>query len=365
MFEDRTQEQIKTEMLADINPATGLSSMAGGFADAVVGAAARQISELYQALPAVVSMLFVDETSGGYLDLVGQTYFNITRRAGTKARCFATFTGAPGTLVPPGTVFLTATGLQFALVYQVRIWESGTAESLLEAVEAGEAYNIGPGELTNMWVNYPGLESYVNQQASGGTDEETDQQLYARIDEARKRPRTSGNGWDYRGWALEVEGVGAAKVVEQPQGPGTVEIMVADSTFHPADEQIRAAVMNRIAARRTVGGKTLGRAPTALEVAVAAGVTINQAVTTINEVSEQFQAELADYLHGLVEAKYGKIYYEPREDGPYTLRYNRVLSILLTIQGVEDFSVLTVNGGTADLVIQANQVPVLGEVSVT
>ena len=71
MFEDRTTEQIKKEALVEINPATGLSSMAGSFADSVIGPAARRVSELYKALPAVLSMLFVDPTSGRFLDLVG------------------------------------------------------------------------------------------------------------------------------------------------------------------------------------------------------------------------------------------------------------------------------------------------------
>ena len=365
MFEDRTQEQIKAEILAQINSETGLSSMAGSFADAVVGAAARQISELYQALPAVVSMLFVDETCGGYLDLVGQDYFNLTRRAGTKARCAVSFTGSPGLVVPAETAFLTAGGLVFRLTADVRLDAVGVGAGTLEADNVGAAYNIGPGTLTGMWINLPGLESYVNQQATGGTDEETDRQLYARIDEARKRPATSGNGWDYRGWAMAVEGVGAAKVVELAQGPGTVGVTVVDSAYCPVSAQIIAAVADRIAASRPVGAAPSVSPPVSLTVNVAAAVTINSAVTTIDEVLEQYQAGLEDYLHGLVDAKYGKIYYGPEEDGPYTLTYNRVLAILLTIQGVEDFSALTVNGGTADLTIQAHQVPVLGEVSVT
>lgn len=365
MFEDRTQEQIKTEMLADINPATGLSSMAGGFADAVAGAAARQLSELYQALPAVVSMLFVDETSGGYLDLVGQTYFNITRRSGTKARCSVTFTGAPGTVVPKGTVFLTASGLQFSLLSQATLGQSGTAEGQLEAAEVGEAYNIGPGALTGMWVNLPGLESYVNQQASGGTGDETDSQLYARIDEVRKRPPTSGNGFDYRRWAMEVDGVGAAKIVELAYGPGTVEVMVVDSTYAPAPNHIINAVAYQIFVSRPVGAKPTVCAPAVLEVTVAADVTINQAVTTINQVKETFSAALEAYLHSQIEAKYSAIYYEPENDVPYILMYSRIRTMLLSIQGVVDFASLTVNGGTENLTIQANQVPVLGEVSVT
>lgn len=49
----------------------------------------------------------------------------------------------------------------------------------------------------------------------------------------------------------------------------------------------------------------------------------------------------------------------------YPLLYNRVLAMLLTIDGVENFSTLTVNDGTEDLSIPADHVPVLGEVTVT
>ena len=364
MFEDRTQENIKAEALAEIEPATGLSPMAGGFADAVIGPAARQVSELYQALPAVVSMLFVDETSGGYLDLVGSDYHNLTRRAGTKARCAVTLTGEAGAVIPAETVFLTAGGLRFVLLAQVTLGQNGTAVGQLEAAEVGEAYNIPPGSLTGMWVNLPGLESYVNTQAEGGTDDETDQQLYRRIDEARKRPTTSGNGWDWRRWAMEVEGVGEAKVVELAEGAGTVGVTLVDSAFAPASPEMVEAVEAHIMENKPVGAVPLVTAPGALTVTVAAAVTIS-ASTTLDEVGRQFEEALETYVAGLIQAKYGQIYYGPEEDLPYTLVYNRVLAALLTIEGVTNFSTLTVNGGTADVTIQANQVPVLGEVSVT
>ena len=43
----------------------------------------------------------------------------------------------------------------------------------------------------------------------------------------------------------------------------------------------------------------------------------------------------------------------------------RVLALLLTIPGVQNFTSLTVNGGTEDITIPASSVPVVGEVSVT
>ena len=90
MFEDRTTENLKKETLAEIEPATGVSSMAGSYADATVGPLCQAVSRLYKALPGVLSMLFVDESSGRFLDLVGGDYFDLTRREGTKARCSVT-----------------------------------------------------------------------------------------------------------------------------------------------------------------------------------------------------------------------------------------------------------------------------------
>ena len=148
MFEDRTQANIKAEALALLSPEAGVSALAGSYADATLGAVAGQLSELYQVLPAVVSMLFVDESSGPYIDLVGKTYFNITRRPGTKARCSITLNGDAGTILPAGTVFLTRSGLEFILMEAVTIPQGGTAEGTLEAAEAGAAYNVGAGEIT-------------------------------------------------------------------------------------------------------------------------------------------------------------------------------------------------------------------------
>ena len=96
MFEDRTTENIKREALAEIDPAAGVSTMAGSYADAIAGPLCRRVSEFYKTLPGVLSMVFVDPSSGPFLDLVGRDYFNLTRREGTRARCSVTLTGTPG-----------------------------------------------------------------------------------------------------------------------------------------------------------------------------------------------------------------------------------------------------------------------------
>lgn len=363
MFEDRTTANIKKEALEELSPATGISAMAGSFADASIGAAARVTSEFYQALRAVPSMLFVDPNSGQFLDLVAGDYFNMTRRSGTVATCSMDLFGAPGTLIQRGTVFLTAEGLRFATTVAVTIGADGRAVCTLQAAENGAAYNIAAGALVSMWINIPGLTSYYNTEATGGTDDETGEQLYERIDGARKRPRTSGNGWDYRGWALEIDGVGEAKIVELAFGAGTVGITLVDSTYAPASPEKVEAVLQNILRKKPIGAAPTVEAAKAVEISVSATVTL--AGTTTEVVKEALTAALQNYFKTLIDNKYQRIYYKPSEDLPYTVVYNRILALLLTIPGVDNFSSLTVSGAEEDISIPADSIPTLGEVTVT
>lgn len=364
MYEDRTPERIKAEALAKIEGSAGLSAMAGGFADAVIGPVAEEISKAYMALSAVPSMVFPDEGSGGYIDLVGEQNYNITRRSGTRAVCDMRFTGEPGVTVPQGTTFLTAGGLAFALTAQVTLGEGSTASGRLEAALAGSAYNVGAGTITRMYANLAGLTGFTNGEAAGGTDPESDAALLARVKERARRPATSGNGYQYRQWAMEVPGVGNAKVVELPEGPGTVGLTLVDGNYGGASAEIVAAVEAHIAGERPVGALVSVQTAEEAPVTVAAAVALAPG-GDLGAVRETFTAALQAHIHGLIDGKYTPVYYKPEDDRPYTLLYNRVLALLLSTQGVENFTALTVNGGTADVVFQPGQIPALGEVAVT
>ena len=355
MFEDRTTENLKKEALAEISPSLGISTMAGSYADAVVGPLAQAVSRLYKALPAVLSMLFIDPGSGPFIDLVAQDYHSLQRREGTKARCNIVLTGKGGTVIPVGTVFLTAAGLQFSLLEAVAIPLSGSAVGTLEAAQEGAAYNVPPGAIDRMFVNLSGLDSYENTQGAGGTDQESDEALYLRVVDARQRPAVSGNGWDYRRWALEVEGVGEVKIVELRDGPGTVGLTLADSEFQTPTEEILD--------NKPIGATPTVRAAQSVEITVRA--TVITLGTTVEEVRGELEVRLREQFQRMIQTKYKTIYYGPEEDKSYSLLYNRVLALLLSIDGVDTFTSLTVNDSLQDIVIPADSIPVVGEVYVS
>lgn len=350
MFEDRTPETIKREVLEAIaaDARAEVSTIEGSYTDVLVGPLALEHSKVYQALSAVLAIAFPDEASGGYIDMEGGKY-GIYRKAGTRARADMTLSGKAGVTVPAGTVFCTPDGLEFALPEDILL-SGGTDACTVEAVEAGSAYNVGAGELSQMIQTISGLESWDNTAAAGGTDEESDDALFARIDAYRKRPATSGNPAHYEQWALEVPGVGAALVIRTWDGPGTVKVIVADSNMAPAAEAIVEAVAAHIGEEQPIGAELTVVSAQALEITVAAAAVLDGSAT-LEQVKAAFAVSLTEYLRGLAFS------------APSVL-YNRVGYLLLSVPGVTDHTGLTLNGGTANVPIAKGQVPVLGEVTV-
>lgn len=344
MFENLTVEKIKKDILDRAGLA--LETREGGFLDTLVGPVAVELWKLYQAMNAVVPIAYVDESSGGYIDL-RCAEFGLERKPGTLARAVMTLGGKAGTVVPKGTGFLTEAGLEFDLEEAVKL-TGGADTGMVVAAQVGTAYNVGAGELGQMVVTIPGLESWENAAAVGGTDPESDGALVGRLYERLQKPATSGNVSHYEQWAKEVAGIGAAKVTPLWAGPGTVKVLVVGPEQEPVTEEKAAECAAHIEGLRPIGAAVTVESAQGLAVNVAAKVNTDGSVT-VEQVAERFRESLDAYLKSIAFRQ-------------YTLLYNRVAFLLLDIEGVVDYTVLTVNGGEENVVIGAEQVPVLGEV---
>lgn len=347
MFESITPESIKAAILAEAGDS--LETREGSFLDSMAGPAAVEIWKVYQAMNAVISIAFPDESAGGYLDLEGAKY-GITRKPGTRARCTMTLTGTAGSTIPAGTVFLTLEGLEFALLEDVLL-TGGSDTGTAEATEIGSAYNVEGGAITRMVTTVTALSAWTNASATGGTDPESDAALYERIRDFRSRQATSGNAYHYEQWAMEVAGVGGAKIFPLWNGAGTVKVVLVDADMEPASSEIVAAAAAHIEAERPIGATVTVAAAQSLSIHVAAKLTLDGS-TTLPEVKAVFASELDAYLKTLAFRT-------------SILRYNQVAYLLLSLPGVLDFTSLTLNGGTGNVSIGAEQVPALGEVTLT
>ncbi len=347
MYENYTLESIKADILDQMT--STIDKREGSFTNDMISAVAYEIWKVYQSLDGIVPIAFVDETSGQYIDRRCLEY-GITRKSGTKSTAAITLSGTDGTVIPEGKVFQTADGLQFVNDMEVTIID-GTANSTVTAVEIGEEYNVDAGTITLQIVSLSGLTAVTNEQATGGTAPETDAALVARLYDFLQNTATSGNTSHYRQWALSVDGVGAAKVTPLWNGAGTVKVLVVGSDNQPVDSTIVDACAAHIKDNRPIGAEVTVISASGLSINIATTISIDSS-TNVEAVQTEFSNTLDTYLKSIAFSQ-------------YTLVYNRIAYMLLDIDGVIDYSLLTINEGTENITIDDDEVPVVGTIEVS
>lgn len=350
-FDSLTPEGVQDMLRAFIEDDLGLYAGEGGLLNIILAPGAYVFWEGLQALRAQVPISFVDETSGAYIDKAAAGY-GITRKPGTAAGVDVTFTGTAGASVPAGTICVTADGLCFATDEALTLGEGGSGTVSATADEVGAVYNIPAGAVVSTQEAVTGVTGVTNTQAAvGGTDPESDAALFARLDAYRKTPPTSGNDRHYHQWALEVNGIGAAAVIRCWDGPGTVKVIVADMELRPVEEDKVDEVAAYIETQRPVTAEVTVESAAGVGVQVAVTVETDGTVSKSNTV-QALTDRMAEYL--------GTLAFQPEAE----IVYNRVLSFVMELEGVTDCSGLTVNGGTVNVPLDADEVPLLGTVTV-
>ena len=351
-FDSLTPEGIQDMLRAFVEDELGLSTAEGTLLQIILAPGAYVFWEGLQALRAQVPISFVDETSGSFIDKDAAGY-GITRKPGTAASVTLTFTGSAGTTIPAGTLCVTQDGLGFATDEDLTLGEDGSGTVTATADAVGTAYNVPVGAIVSTQQAVSGVTSLTNEAAAaGGTDPETDAALFARLDAYKKTPPTSGNDRHYHQWALEVNGVGAASVIRCWDGPGTVKVIIADMALHPVTEELRAEVAAYIETQRPVTAEVT--VESAAGVPVTVSVTVSTDGTVFKLDTEQTLTErLVEYLGSIAFTEGAEVV------------YNRVLALVMGLPGVTDCEDLKVNGGTANVPLDATQIPMLGSVTVS
>lgn len=347
MYENITPETIKESILSNI---TTVDTREGSFVSDMVAPTAQEIWSTYQEFNTMLQTMFIDTNSGDYIDKRCAEY-GIMRKAGSKATGQVTFTGASATTIPSGTIIQTLSGLQFITTADCTI-SSTTITVNIEAIEAGYAYNVLTDSIVQMVVNIVGVTSLTNASATtGGVDIESDADLVTRFYNALQNPSTSGNANDYVKWALEVTGVGGAKVFPLWNGNGTVKVVCIDSNKNPLSSGLITTVTNYIASVRPIGATVTVISATALNINVTATMTL-ASYANLTTVTNAFKTALDTYLKSLAF-------------NSYTVFYNKIGSMLSDIDGVVDYTNLKVNNGTANITVGAEQVAVMNTVTLS
>ena len=336
------------------------SVIEGTFSFDTLAANAKEFEKAYAEMNLLIEAAFPQTSWGQYLDYLADELAGLFRRPAVSATVTLSITGAVGAVVPKGSLFATESGVQFVTDEQAVLSDQGTAKIKASAQSAGAGGNVLKGSIVKIPVSIYGVSSVTNEEAShGGYDGETDDELRERLLFAVRQPATSGNIFHYVRWTTSVSGVGAVKVLPLWKGRGTVKVIVADANTEVPSEETLQKVRAVIAENAPIGAEVTVVAPTIRKIDVSLVCTRG----TANK--EGIRAALTRYFKSGVFRTSSKI--EDITNSETTISYAQVGRILLDESartGVEDYTRLTVGGGTANIVIPVDVLPVVGEVTI-
>lgn len=317
MFQTPTFEEIRDAVLRDtlsLDPTADISADSDHYVHASRLASVAVGQYAHQSW--IVRQIFPDTADSEYLErhanLRGIRRRNPTAAAGTISGSGAT----AGSVISDG-LQIKQGDLMFVTTEAVTVGSAGEYSVSVAAVTAGSASNIKSAAA--QWMAAPaGVPSECTVQAEGGTDAETDAELLARLLERIRRPAAGGNRYDFKNWALDVDGVTSAYVYPLRRGLGTVDIVITSSNGMPTEDTIKNCQEYIDDVRPVTAKDVLVMAPDALTI----DVDVSVYMPDIDDVQSPVERALTEYFALL----------EPGED----LVVSQLEAIVSNVSGVQD-----------------------------
>lgn len=309
---------------------------------------------LVEALKQIVPMF----STGDFVDYHGQTR-HMSRKSATPSTGVVTVTGTKGVIIPAGAMFSTksdngVSSVDFLTDEAATIPQSGSVDINVTCSEVGTVGNVASGTIIIKGSTLSSeIASVINAApTTGGSDEESDETYINRQVEYDQNLDVSyvGSLYDYKRWALSVDGVGDAIPIPASDDSGTVTLVILDTNGDPASDALCTNVYNYIFKPddpynrfAPINAVLVVKAPTMVTIAVSAILELT-AGATLETVTEAFTANLKEYLS------------EAADNGK--VKYVDVSSILYATDGVSDYSSLTINGDMVNIQINKDELPV-------
>lgn len=191
----------------------------------------------------------------------------LTRKPATGAVGSVTVTGVNGTVIPAATIFVRADGGRYISTAEGTI-AAGAVSIAIQSEDTGAITLMSTGQTLTFAAPISGAAAVSTVNApgmTGGSNEESDADLSARVFQVMRDPPAGGKAGDYVRWAKEIAGVTRAWVTENWDGLGTVQllfVMDGREDIIPLSGDV-AAVSAKIEAERPVCADVTVAAPVA------------------------------------------------------------------------------------------------------
>lgn len=324
-------------------------SVEGTFTGNNLSAVANELARTYsQELDPMLTRAFTATAEGEDLDRIGNE-IGLERKAATCAEATVEISGSPGLY---DGIIVGAESILF-VTDSFQITED---IAVVRAVcqTAGIIGNVPAGFIKEIKTSGVTLETVTNREAaSGGYDEEMDDDYRIRIQDKKKNIITGGNRENYRQWAMSVPGVSGAKVIDLYDGPGTVGIyIIGDGRTVP--QSLITEIQQYIDFARPCGAGVTVMAAALIQIDISAAVVLEPGAG-IDNVKSDFENAFQKYLEG-IPFTYGK---------KTVVSYIRTADLLLQTHGVADVTAITLNGSEESITMEETAFPVSGTITIT
>lgn len=330
----QTFEVIVQRILDNIN--IDIDKREGSFMSNMVSPIAVELAKAYIQMGGLLNLGFIQTNFDDFLDR-RVNEFGVYRKEGAKATGEIIVTGQDGAAINNGSI-IKANDLHYVVLNDVLLPTDNIA--YVEALEVGYKYNlIANTEFELAEKNNKITKLHNETDLKNGVDVETDEELRKRFVKVVNNPSTSGNKAHYEEWALEVQGVGSARVYPLWNGNGTVKVMITGNNNKPVSEDIIQNTKLHIEENMPIGCKLTITTPTLLDVIVKATVELKEGYE-LGEVKEEFKTKIDEYLK------------EVKDE----LVYSKIYGILANLEGIEDMQSLTVNDNNINISIAEDKI---------
>ena len=320
----------------------------------------------------IIRQSYIKTAQGEFLDYRAVEH-GTTRYAATQTEVKAKFLDSDGNAINNVQI-----GDQFASIGETPIFyivqkinDDLTGE--LTADDPGTTANSYIGQILPVTSNDSLSWAEITEIVAPARDEEIDDHLRDRLLKADDWVAYGGNVADYLSMLSKINEVGAGQVYPVWNGAGTVKLVIVDNNLMPASADLVKKVKNIIDPEdREALGYGLAPidhqvtvvAPSILTVNVASTVTIDSKQNA-DTVKAKIKDAIENYFELLrqswntVDTKTGRGYSQ-------TVYRSKILSQIMSVEGVINASVPVLNGTDGDITLtynnQTSELPILGEV---
>lgn len=375
LFVEHTEEDI-LELLLEVGEEKGVDTREGSVFFDSVSAVALRLAELFTDATIIAEQSSIFTASGEQLDMLAEQLYltKLHREKAVNAKYKVVFTFTEG--VSDESIDLEEEDRFFVddIYFNLEVDDNG--EYYLIAEEPGiEANNIPIGSAVVPVETIEDLESAtITELVTVGVDEEEDEDFRARILEMLSAPAENANVQQYKTWCEEINGVGSATIYPLFAGPNTVKAVLTDSQNNPCSDELLSKVQNYIDPM-TEAGKTEieingsvvqigdglggGVAPIGAHfLAVSAEkfdivIDIQNLIIGDDVSLETVKANIKSEAEAYIKSC------RSTEDSTAVIKYHRLVSLIASIEGVEDFDSITINDIQGNIDIPTGYIPVL------